>query len=57
MPIRSLTVSELGSSMVRVSLEEEGKSLLASLIASAFDGVSTKVSAGVVVVSVAMDSP
>lgn len=55
-PIRLTTVSELGSSMVRVSFEEEGKSLLASLIASAFDGVSTEVSTGVVL-PVAIDNP
>ena len=55
MPIRSATVSEFGSSMVRVSFEEEGESLLASLIASAFDDVSTTVLG--VVVSVVMDSP
>lgn len=55
MPIRSATVSEFGSSMVRVSFEEEGESLLASLIASAFDDVSTMVLG--VVVSVVMDSP
>lgn len=35
-------VSEFGSSMVRVSVEEEeGESLLASFIASVFDVVST----------------
>lgn len=43
MPIRSATVSVLGSSMVRVSLEEDGESLLASLIASMFDCISITV--------------